>query len=179
LIEINTNKENFTEYFLTTNFIKPTKKEIYKIAKRNDSKDLFMSYYNEKEVIDQTYSEIQNYKYLKDFLTTNKPDIDEYEVRVDVWNSLRITTFSKEFTKIYDLQFFKNCGQPISSNLIEIDKLGKIKIIRNSDRQIINLEVNQILQNILPKNKNLWRSLDLRNIRDNYIECFLKNKKNF
>src|ERR1035437_999818 len=173
LIELNTNKENFTEDFLTSNFLNPTNKEIIEIA----NKEYFKNDYDEKENVNSKYSEIKNYKYFNEFLRKNKPNITEHELTVDAWNCLDIITFSKDITKIYNLQFFKNCGQPISINSIDIDKIGKIRIIENTNRQVINLEINKILQSILPKNTVLCNALDLRNIRDNYIKWFLENKR--
>lgn len=176
LIGINTNKENYNESFIATNISKPTNKEIFKIAKKIDCKDYFINDYDEKEDIKQKYSEIQNFKYLSEFIDIDKPDINLERITMDIWNSLRITTFLKESTKIYDLDFLYNCGQPISSNLVEFDEQGKIKIIKNTNKQIISLEVNQTLQNIIPRNSILWSTLDLKNIRDNYIKWHIKNK---
>lgn len=176
LIEINTNKENYNESFIASNISKPTKKEIFEIAKKIDCKDYFINDYDEKEDIKQKYTEIQNFKYLSEFIDIDKPDINSERITMDIWNNLRITTFLKESTKIYDFNFLYNCGQPISNNLVEFDKMGKIKIIENTNNQIINLRANQRLQNVIPSNTILCGTLDLKNLRDNYIKWFLKHK---
>ena len=96
---------------------------------------------------------------------------------MDAWNKLSIITFSKEETKLYSLQFFKNCGQPISIDFIEIDRKDKIvKFIEHKSSTIINLNVNLILQKILPNNTKLWNVLDLKNIRNKYINWYLETK---
>ena len=97
---------------------------------------------------------------------------------MDAWNKLSIITFSDGETKLYSLQFFKNCGQPISIDFIEIDKKDKIvKFIENKkNATIINLNANLILQKIFPNNTKLWNVLDLKNIRTKYISWYLENK---
>lgn len=176
LNSLNTNKENFTEEFLMQNFTKPTKKEILKIAKEYDNKDYFKNDYDEKEEIEKKYSEIQNYKYFDDYLKLNKPDTNIITITSDGWNRLGIMTFSKEETKLYNLNFFQNCGQPISINQIEInEKDKKINILENSS-SIINLNVNLILLKILPKKTKSTIELNLNNVRNKYITWFLENK---
>ncbi|MEN9449089.1 MAG: hypothetical protein RJA25_2379, partial [Bacteroidota bacterium] len=51
-------------------------------------------------------------------------------------------------------------------------------IIENKNSSIINLNVNLILLKILPKNTKLNVALDLNNIRNEYINWFLENKRN-
>lgn len=178
LTSLNTNKENFTEEFLIQNFTKPTKKEILKIAKQNGDKNYLKNDYDEKNDTEKKYSEIQNYKYFGEYLKLNKPILNVITLTLDAWNSLGIITFSKEETKLYDLDFPKYCGHPISVNYIEIkEKDKKINIIENKSSSIINLNVNLILLKILPKNTKLSVELNLNNIRDEYINWFLENKR--
>jgi preprotein translocase subunit Sss1 len=180
LIELNTNKENFTEDFLKQNFKKPTKKEILKIAKKIDQKKYFINDYDEKADTEKKYSQIQDYKYIDEYLNTNKPNADEYFVTVDVWNSLGIITFSKEQTKSYELRFLENCGQPISIDFAKLDEKEKIVgILENKSSTIINLNVNLILQKILPNNTKLWNAIDLNEIRNEYIIWYLDKKTEF
>ncbi|MCO6164478.1 hypothetical protein [Flavobacterium sp. NRK F7] len=178
LTSLNTNKENFTEEFLIQNFTKPTKKEILKIAKQNGDKNYLKNDYDEKNDTEKKYSEIQNYKYFDEYLKLNQPILNVITLTFDAWNSLGIITFSKEETKLYDLDFPKYCGHPISVNYIEIkEKDKKINIIENKSSSIINLDVNLILLKILPKNTKLSVELNLNNIRDEYINWFLENKR--
>ena len=177
LTSLNTNEENFTEEFLKQNFTKPTKKEILKTAELYDQKDYFENDYDQKIDIEKKYTQLQQYKYFDEFLEINKPNINGYTITSDAWNSLDIIIVSKEETKSYKLQFFKNCGQPILIDFVEIDKNDKkAKILKNRSSSIINLKVNLILQKILPNNTKLWNVLDLNNIRDEYIVWFLENK---
>ncbi|WP_348824923.1 hypothetical protein [Flavobacterium aestuarii] len=169
LTSLNINKENFTEEYLKQNFTKPTKSEIIEIAKKSD-------HYLKKD-IENIYSQIQAYKYLEEFVKIEKSNINNTLLTVDAWNSLRIITSFKEENKIYTLDFFKNCGQPISINYAQINKSDhKVEIKQNKSYQIVNLDVNLILQKILPNDTNLWNSLNLNNIRNEYIIWFLENK---
>jgi hypothetical protein len=177
LISLNTNKENFTAEFLKQNLTKPTKNEVFEIAKKCDQKDYFKNDYDEKTDTEKKYSQIQEYKYFEEYLNIDKPNVNGYEITMDAWNELSIITFSKEETKSYNLQFFKNCGQPISIDFIEINRKDKIvKLIENKSSTIINLNVNLILQKMLPNNTKLWNVLDLKNIRNKYINWYLESK---
>lgn len=177
ITSLNINQENFTEEFLRQNLTKPTKKEILDIAKKNDNKDYFKNGYDEKTDVEKKYSQIQEFKYFDEYLNIYKPNVNEYILTMDAWNSLGIITFSKEETKSYDLQFFKNCGQPISTHNIEIDKENKkVKVLENKRLAVINLNVNLILQKILPNDTKIWNELDLKNIRNEYIVWYLENK---
>lgn len=176
LNSLNTNKENFTEEFLKQNFTKPTKKEILKFAKESDYKDYLKNDYDDKEDTDKKYAEIQSYKYFDEYLNLNKPDVNIFSITLDAWNRLEIITFSKEETKLYILDFFHNCGQPISVDYIKInEKDKKINILKNSS-SVINLNVNLVLLKILPQKTKLNLKLNLNRIRDAYITWFLENK---
>lgn len=163
LISLNTNEENFTEEFLKPNLTKSTKSEVFEIAKKCDQKDYFKNDYDEKADTEKKYSQIQEYKCFGEYLNIDKPNVNGYEVTMDAWDKLSIITFSKEETKLYNLQFFKNCGQPISIDFIEIDRKDKIvKFIENKSSTIINLNVNLILQKMLPTNTKLWNVQGIR-----------------
>jgi hypothetical protein len=177
LISLNTNKENFTEEFFKQNLTKPTKNEVFEIAKKSGQKKYFKNDYDEKADTEKKYSQIQEYKYFGEYLNIDKPNINELEVTMDAWNKLSIITFSKEETKLYNLQFFKNCGQPISIDFIKIDKKDKtVEFIENKSSTIINLNVNLLLRKILPNNTKLWNVLDLKSIRNKYIIWYLETK---
>lgn len=177
LNSLNTNEDNFTEEFLKQNFTKPTQKEILKIAKENDNKSYLKNNYDEKSDTKKKYSEIQEFKYFDEYLKLNKPNLNEYILTVDAWNIFEIITFAKEETKLYNLEFSKHCGQPISIHQIEIDEKGKkINVLENKIFSIINLKVNLILLKILPENTKLSGQLNLNKIRDHYIDWFLEYK---
>jgi hypothetical protein len=175
--ELNTNRENFIEDFLRKNFTKPTKKEILKIAKKNNEKDLFVNDYEEKYEIENKYSDIQNFKYLSEFLTINQAKINSTFTTFDAWNILIIIIYKKDEVKMYDLRFFESYGQPISIHNIKIvdEKTNNFEIIGNTEKQIINLNVNQVLQKILPQKSMTSNIIDLDNIKNEYIIWHLKN----
>lgn len=175
LKSLNTNNENFTEEILIQNFLKPTRKEILSIAKQNGYKNYLKNDYDEKSDTEKKYSEIQNYKNFDEYLKLNKPDINIISLTLDGWNSLGIITYSKEENKIYNLDFHKYCGQPISINYIEIDENNKtVNTLENKSSSIININVNLLLFKILPKNTKLTIELNLNNVRNEYIKWFRK-----
>jgi len=137
LIEsLNTNEDNFKVEFLKENFTKPTKKEISKIAKKYDSKNYFKNNYDDKSDTEKKYSEIINYKYFDEFVEKNKPELDRYILTMDVWNNFSIITYKKQESIIYDFQLFYNCGQPIISSLVEINKkIKQLTISMNQENQ--------------------------------------------
>src|SRR5690606_33530587 len=75
LKELDTNKNNFTQEYLIEHFTKPTKKQIFRIAKQIDRDFHFRKKYNTKSDIETKYSELQEYKYLSEFIETNNPKI--------------------------------------------------------------------------------------------------------
>lgn len=177
LKSLNTNEENFTQEFLKQNISKPTKKEIFKIAKNNNFKFYFKNNYDEKLDTEKKYSEIQDFKYFEEFLNNNKPNKNEYLLTMDAWNNLSIVTYSKQESKLYDFSLFYNCGQPINSSLIEINKTKKaVNILENTRTSVINLNANLIIQKIIPENSKLWKEIDLNNIKRKYISWYLENK---
>ncbi len=177
-IELNTNRDNFTEEFLIKNFTKPSKKDILKIAKQNDEKEVFVNNYETKEDIENNYLEIQNFKYLSEFLNIYKSNIERFLITVDAWNVLKIVTYKNDEVKMYDLRFIENCGQPISVNNIEIlnEKQNKFNFIKNTEFKIINMNVNLLLHKIVPEKSMTSKIIDLNNIRNEYVIWHLKNK---
>lgn len=177
LKSLNTNEENFTQEFLKQNISKPTKKEIFKIAKNNNFKFYFKNNYDEKLDTEKKYSEIQDFKYFEEFLNKNKPNKNEYLLTMDAWNNLSIVTYAKQESKLYDFSLFYNCGQPINSSLIEINKTKKaVNTLENTRTSVINLNANLIIQKIIPENSKLWKEIDLNNIKRKYISWYLENK---
>jgi len=177
-IELNTNRDNFTEEFLIKNFTKPSKKDILKIAKQNDEKEVFVNNYETKEDIENNYLEIQNFKYLSEFLNIYKSNIERFLITVDAWNVLKIVTYKNDEVKMYDFRFIENCGQPISVNNIEIlnEKQNKFNFIKNTEFKIINMNVNLLLHKIVPEKSMTSKIIDLNNIRNEYVIWHLKNK---
>lgn len=168
LRELNTNRDNYTGELLKQNFTKPTQSEILEIAKKSYHKNYFKNDYDEKEDTQKKYSQIQEYRYFDEFINIDKPNIENFEFTIDAWNSLGITTFSKEEIITYSSDYFHNCGQPIS--------IDNTKMKDNQVKQIINLNVNLIIQKILPKECKISEVVDLNNIKLKYINWFMNNK---
>jgi hypothetical protein len=167
--ELNSNQENYTEAFLKKEFTKSTRKEILKVAKKTDNRNYFINSDDTKEEIDDKYLEIQEYKYLDKFLDNNKPfKNDAITIVVDAWNLLYIITTSEKETKKYRFQFFETpSGQPVSKS----DDVTKV-----TENQVINLNVNLIIQKVLPKNSEINKVIDIDNIKTKYLYWFFENE---
>lgn len=176
LNELNTNRDNFTSKFLIQNFAKPTKKEIYKIAKQNDQKNLFSNNYEENADFENRYLDIQNYKNIELFVNSYKPT-QEHLVYIDSWHFLRIFIYQKESIKMYEFTFYQNLGQRFSIvNIESIDEnSNKVNITDYTETLITNLNLNNLIRKMFPEKTMIANILDLNRIRDQYIKWYLKN----
>lgn len=163
LIQLNTEKDNYTESFVKPRLTKASKKEITKAAKSID-KELFFDrdFKEEKRAI---IKNIQNLYKIDSFLLLTKPGIENELVVTDNWHRLRIEVVNNNDTTIYQCQFWFPLGQPIS----RYDH----KNFSNSKR-ISNLEANTSAQVFLPKESLTFKTLDINNIKDHYIKWCLE-----
>jgi|GEM_PF-1163989 len=176
LTELNSNRENFTSAFLSQHFTKPTKKEIFKIAKKSNQKSLFANNYEEKTDFENRYLDIQNYKKLDDFVNSYKKD-NEQLVFSDAWHFLRLFVYEKKEIKMYEFAFLQDFGQPISVYTVESinEKSNKVDLLYSSQTKITNFNVNLLLIKILPKQTMTTKILDFNRIRDKYISWSFEN----
>ncbi|MGS0747802.1 hypothetical protein [Halpernia sp. GG3] len=160
--ELNQNKNNFNYKFISQNLDKKISKSlIIKTAKKcnifyfigDDDSDRIDEFGRKK------IREIKKLKQFEKFIDSIKPNLEEFFVHTDTWNSARIITQ----TKNYKLDFLNVLGQPITER----------------NERFINLNVNLALLNILPKNSLLRKKLSFESLYEDYIFWYLKNYREF
>ena len=107
---------------------------------------------------------IRKFQFFKEFIEFEKPKKDALYGRVDSSGYLNIHFISKNDTIIYKFESYHRCGQPFN---------------RESEKHItniVNLNVNKIIENILPKNSLFALQYNLQNITEKYIHWYLQNK---
>ena len=163
LTQLNTHKENYSESFVKSRVVKPSTKEIKKIAKSIDEQLFFdRDFKEERRAISK---KIRNLHNLDSFLLETKPETGILSIVSDAWHYLSINAISTADTTNYHFNFFKPLGQPIS--WFEDNKFNKVKIISN-------LEANTTAQQFIPKESRTFKILDMNNIKEHYIEWYLE-----
>ncbi len=162
-LELNQNKDNFTfEYFtskkmiLKNSKIKKHIKFYNKILKSENQK--INSYLKDSLITD-----IKNYKSFYEFIEFEKPKKDAIYGKLDHSEEIEIIFYNNEEI-IFEFETFHNCGQPFY--------LGE-KQIKN---KLVNLEINQLILNILPKKSKFRSKFNYNNIQDKYVNWFIKEK---
>ncbi|MFC4479928.1 hypothetical protein [Flavobacterium chungangensis] len=149
---LNQNENNFTSDFIESHLLaKITKKEILKIAKKQDR-----LYWFDDDAGKQNLAEIQSYKKFDQYIKETNPAVNTVMVFSDAWNFAEISSGESN----YKMNFHSALGQPI---------------LINNLKQIINLNVNLLLLQLLPENSLLAKQVELQNIKTNYIEWFIEN----
>jgi hypothetical protein len=152
--QLNQNENNFNTDFLKSNFSgKIDRKDILKIAKKREQKYLF-----EGESGKAKITGIQNFKNFEEYIQVINPETNLVIVSIDAWNFAELA-FSNS---IHRMDFNSILGQPISNN---------------NSANIINLKVNLILLKILPKESLLSKKLGFENLKEGYIDWYIKNMK--
>ncbi|PIF29993.1 hypothetical protein CLU81_0379 [Flavobacterium sp. 9] len=162
LKQLNQHEDNFNADFLSSKFsTRISEKEILKIAKKNEVKFLFID--DETGKIDDSgkekIKEIQSLKNFEKYIEDVKPKTDTFMAFSDAWNFARLGYANSTLTDRMD--FNSILGQPI----LKSDNIT----------QIINLNVNLILLKILPKESLLIKEVNFENIKDGYINWFIRN----
>jgi hypothetical protein len=162
LKELNTNKLNFASVLLNEKLIKPQKDLILRMAKSSSTikKILNESYTFTKE----NESELLRFKYFDEFIEKETPKEKTLYVMTDSWRNLTITAIKKNDTIKYKCITHYDIGQPI--DITQSDKT----------KRIVNLSVNKIILNILPKESHFRKAFDFNNITQKYIHWYLMNK---
>lgn len=162
IIELNTDRLNFTSILLQEKLLKPKKDLIGRMVKNSSSLNKIFnknfSYTKKNE------SELLCLMYFEEFLKKEAPKEKTLYVMTDSWKDLTITTIKKTDTIKYKCITHHGIGQPI-------DIIQSNKTIR-----IVNLNVNKIILNILPKKSYFRKAFDYNNITEKYINWYLINK---
>ncbi|MEO6850829.1 MAG: hypothetical protein ABI203_01250, partial [Mucilaginibacter sp.] len=161
---LNTNKDNFNISYVKPYLKKLSKKQILKIVKNVDVDSIFDGEFDNKDERNGTISRIQNLYKLDSFLNLNKPS-HSMSITMDVYDGLRMYWINKTDTiKCNSTLFDTLLGQPF-----EYDEKRVI-----NGKVIVNLEINTILSDILPKSSWLRENYDLSNLNKAYIKWYLK-----
>jgi len=170
LTQLNTNQENFTASFIKPKLTTPTKKEIYRVAKKYDKlwmlKDSDFDR-EDKAGAKKAINEMKKFYGLDSFLISQRPSLEYELIYTDAYNSLIIMTIKNKDTTEYRSQFFEPLGQPIT-------RYDNRKYMKST--KIFNLEVNTSAQSFLPKSSMISKVLDLDNIKEDYINWYLDIK---
>ncbi|MBS1500700.1 MAG: hypothetical protein JST32_01470 [Bacteroidetes bacterium] len=170
LTALNTSKDNFNAEFVISCLSHPRKAEILEVARSLDQYKTFTDSDSEKEERNKWFRDMRGFKRLGSFMNQNKPDPNDIAVTVDAWHFMRIYCISEHDTIKFDSQFFKLAGQPIQ------------KFKRHSydtDKGIVNLEVNTIITDLLPKQSLLRKSVSLESLKEEYLEWYIKNELHY
>ena len=168
LTQLNTNKEYFTTAFIKNKLTIPTKKEIFKVAKKYDKLWMLSGRDADKAHTKKALFEIQSFYELDSFLLFFKETTVVNEMTViDSYNRLNIMTINGSDTTEYWCQFFEPLGQPIMRFNNKNYSMG-IKVF--------NLEANTSAQDFLPRNSIISKVLDIDNIKETYIKWYLDKK---
>jgi hypothetical protein len=162
LSQLNTQKENFTASFVKPHLSNITMKDISDVAKAIEE-DLFFDR-DFKEERQKVVRKIVNFYNLDSFLLLTRANTENEMAVTDNWNRLRIEVIKGADTTVYLSQFFAPLGQPIL-------------VFEHKDftthKQVYNLEVNTYAQEFLPKESQVYKALDLNNIKEPYIRWCL------
>ena len=149
---LNQNENNFNTDFIELHLLaKITQKEILKIVKKQD-----LLYWFDDDAGKQKIAEIPSYKKFDQYIKEINPAVNGVMVFSDAWNLVEISRAESN----YKMNFHSVLGQPI---------------LINNSKQIINLNVNLILLELLPKNSLLAKQATLEKIKTSYIKWFLEN----
>jgi len=160
-VQLDTSKYNFNASFIGPKLLKPTKRQITRVANKRDKyfKDdnLYLDRVKDRHVI----AKIENFDKLDSFVNLNKPDPNLFPVTSDAWNTVQVFCISKTDTISYSASFFNLLGQPF------------IMWKRDFGKGTVNLEINTIVAGILPKSSFLKREIEINSLTDKYIEWYI------
>jgi hypothetical protein len=166
--ELSADRNNFTTDFLVPRLARPTKKQMMEVAAASDDAEYFeLNEYNERGDIRRLVNEIRSFKKFEDYIKDTSVASHESVMLIDAFDMMRISIYSKNSMLIFDSQYFKPLGQPI-------EKYPKANFLHKTTA--INLMVNIILREILPKDSMLHEVVDLNAVTNDYIKWYLHNR---
>ncbi|MEC4003342.1 hypothetical protein OX283_001625 [Flavobacterium sp. SUN052] len=167
IVNVNSNKENFSFEFLKSRLNMPTKRQIKKLARRIglnykiDCYGLFDCEYR-NHVIDS----IKQFDKFDKFISSLNLSSKQMLV-IGYWKMARITLYSEENSVTYEFSYTNNkIGQPI------IKWYNKNFIVSYG---FVNLLANEVVREIIPKESITFKAFDLNRITEDYICWYLQN----
>jgi hypothetical protein len=168
IMQLNSSKDNFSSSYIMPFLKSPSKKEIFRIAKKYDKLWMIQGKDADKEGTKKAITDIQEFVKMDSFLVFKKPSIQFDMVVMDSYNGLIIqviTTFRD--TIEYRNQFFEPLGQPT------------VKYHRGnylSSTKVFNLEANTSAIKMLPLGSLTAKALDINNLTEFYIKWYLETQ---
>jgi hypothetical protein len=160
-IELNTNRDNFSNnYFLS----KKLNVKKCKIKKHITFYSQILKSKNKKvtqKLKTQLIADIKNLKEFVEFIEFEKPKKEAIYGSTDSRKNISISFFQNSKKSYFEFETFHSCGQPFYS--------GE-KLIKN---KIVNLDVNQLIIDILPNESKLRKEFNYNNILDKYISWYV------
>lgn len=167
IANINTNKDNFSVTFIKSKLKQPTRRQIKNMAHKRDEfykiecDGLFDCGYR-NQIIDS----IIGFKKFEKFVAELNLSSKQMLV-IGYWTEARIVLYSDKNIITYIFPFMNNkIGQPIT-------KIFNENYLNNYS--CINLIVNEIIREIIPKKSITFKAFDLKNLNEDYINWCLKN----
>lgn len=164
-VEMNTNKDNFTSEYLKPKLERPKKKAIKKCLKDKLAFLKFEKKRLNKKLQREIRKEVLQLTNFDEFIADEKPKPNELYGMVDGRVSLTIKFIQKKDTLHYTAATFHQCGQPIHNLKSTSEKL-----------KIVNLDVNKIIQKIVPKKSYINKEFELNTITEKYIRWYIDAK---
>ena len=164
---LTTTKPNFTLEVIRPWLTPPSENEILRTA-TDDS----LSYKFDGVSADDRKNNIQkieNFDKLDSFINENKPDTSIARVTADVWNMVKISFIKNSDTTVFIQDYIHSLGQPILKS-----KINK----RAESKQFVNLGVNTLLEEILPKTSIFRKGASISNFTEAYLSWYIKEKIN-
>jgi hypothetical protein len=164
-MSLTNSKNNFTTAFIKPRLKSPSKKEIFRIAK-NDS--LFYKFEDDDVTeINAKINKLKTFDRLDYFINSHRPNVDLFTSTVDAWDSLQILFVKNGDTTVFNQDYLQLLGQPVLKLKVNKQYIGK---------QFINLDINTLLEKILPNSSTLKKRASINSLTEKYIEWYIKEK---
>ena len=168
LFNLSTSKENFTSSFILPYLRKPERNDIKSVAVKNKYGDNLFGQYSDRKKTKQITQSIKDFHLIDSFILEQKNWAKYYFMTTDYYDMYRIeVVMSNNDTMAYSSQFSQPLAQPI---------LWSIKRPNKEIRNVYNVDVNLIIQNILPLKSQLRKKVDLNSLMNEYILWYLKRR---
>jgi hypothetical protein len=162
-IQLTTTKLNFTPAFIRPYLIPATENDIIAISKKIDKYYKFED--DDKQELAESINRIKRFYKIDSFINIRKPDTALlYTSMTDAWDFLRLSFIKGNDTTVFDSNFYRPLGQPIL----------KLRVNRKfMYTQFFNLEVNTLLEGMLPKSSILRKRVGINSLTEEYVEWYI------
>lgn len=164
LIELNTSRDNFTRELALPSLRKPTRRQIDRIARKNDDTWKLDEDRDDRQDRRLLYRQIENFHKLDIFLASRKPIYESGMFVTDNWNRLSVMFIQSTDTIVYSLSFFDFLGQPVAKHPNR--DYGKTT-------WLVNLQINLAIQQCVPRNSWSSKVAALNNLMEDYVKGYL------